>query len=458
MNKFKQFLMLLSAGLVGTVVGVVATTDWSNVSAAEPDVIGHEHALQFQETVSATCQSNGTSAHWECPICDLSFQDASGIIRVSPEQLVIEKLPHQSSAQYHYDAVAPTCEDNGSKEYWICMNGCGNYFADEDCHQFQTKNSIVVHSTNHHTVKVPAKTATCDSAGNIEYYQCQDCGETFDASMHVLSDVSVVVAHKTDDEHYVNYLAPTCEHDGHLSHYTCINCGGAFSDVECKHAIDEPVLERLEHISDNAYHSHEIKATCTENGQKEYWQCVNGCGQKYAEYECKTLMNEFTIPSLGGHKYVISFQPEHLKTEAVRDNHGTSQAVYYQSCSVCGEHNGSRAIHSSFASLVDGSFDFNYYEESQTGYDLVKINSSSLLERDGKYYTEIKIKLPNNYSQSSLYNLKSVQQVSVEDEIMTLEICLDQLPMIQSKDLVWKFDWDGNGNYEQIIIVRIMDK
>lgn len=456
MNKFKQFLMLLSAGLVGTMVGVVATTDWSNVSAAEPDAIGHEHALQFHESVAATCQTSGTSAHWECPICNLSFKDAAGIISTTSEQLVIAKLPHQSNSKYHYHAVMPTCEENGSKEYWICMNGCGNYFTDEDCSQFQAKNQITVDANQHHTVKVPAKTATCAGAGNIEYYQCLDCGKKFDASMHVIDDVEIVIAHQTDAAHYAEHLDATCEHDGHKAHYTCINCGGAFSDIECKEAIDQPVIERLEHISDNAYHHHRVEPTCTEDGIEEYWQCVNGCGQKYAEYECETLLDDVAISNLGGHKYVLNFHPNHLMTEASRNQSETHQAVYYQSCSRCGDHKGSRSIHSSFASLVDGSFQFIGNEES--GYDLYKINASSLVEHDGKYYTEIQINVPDNYSQYSTNNLDSTKVINVEDDIMTLQICLEQLPVIESKDLRLKFDWDGNGNYEQIIVVRILDK
>lgn len=78
----------------------------------------------------------------------------------------------------------------------------------------------------------------------------------------------------------------------------------------------------------------EAKAsTCQEKGNNEYYYC-EGCGKyfKDAEGKTETTVDAEKLP-LGNHNYVENPSADYLKSEATC----TSQAVYYKSCSVCGD-------------------------------------------------------------------------------------------------------------------------
>lgn len=458
MKGLKQFGLLLCAGVVGAIFGIAVTMNWPNLSAAEPNAVGHEHSLQSFAAVAATCENTGMRAYWGCPICALYFSDADGINTVSLNELSIPKLSHQSGEQYHHHAVEPTCTTEGSREYWVCVNGCGNYFEDKQCTQKLPKDAVTLSMVKHQSVKVSAKAATCAEPGNLEHYVCQTCHQTFDdkACTQPNNQVTVVVAHQTDAEHYRSRVEATCETAGHEAHYVCINCDATFSDAQCQNAFD-PVLEPLGHISDNTHHYLPQAATCTEDGHLEYWECVHGCHQKFAEYECETLLTdaEVILPNFGGHQLVAIVAPEHLKSEAILDADGLHQAVYYQTCTHCGAHIGEKTLKNSFAKLVDGTFEIG--SDADKYFNLFTIDSTKLaVGDDGQYHATVQIKVPDNYL-SANSQCGQIDNLCVENGIINLQICLENLPTAEQPiDLIWEFDWDGNGNYEQTIKVQIM--
>ena len=78
-------------------------------------------------------------------------------------------------------AKAPTCTEDGNKEYWTCEH-CGKYFLSDDTNPETAKAvelSETVISASHKLTKVEAKAATCTEDGNIEYWQCDVCKKTF---------------------------------------------------------------------------------------------------------------------------------------------------------------------------------------------------------------------------------------------------------------------------------------
>lgn len=74
-------------------------------------------------------------------------------------------------------------------------------------------------------------------------------------------------------------------------------------------------------------------STCLEQGNNEYFYCED-CGKYFKDTEATT---ETTVEAekltLANHNFIENAKDEYLKSEATC----TSQAVYYKSCSVCGE-------------------------------------------------------------------------------------------------------------------------
>ncbi len=97
-------------------------------------------------------------------------------------------VPHEEKLTYH-KAVAPTCTEAGTKEYYEC-SVCGKKFADENAREVLT--DIVVNATGHELSKYDAKDATCTEDGNVAYYECSICKEKFEDE-----DAQIKIAHDT---------------------------------------------------------------------------------------------------------------------------------------------------------------------------------------------------------------------------------------------------------------------
>ena len=79
------------------------------------------------------------------------------------------------------EVKAETCTENGNKEYWTCEH-CGKYFLSDDTNPETAKAvelSETVISASHKLTKVEAKAPTCTEDGNKEYWTCEHCGKYF---------------------------------------------------------------------------------------------------------------------------------------------------------------------------------------------------------------------------------------------------------------------------------------
>ena len=75
-------------------------------------------------------------------------------------------------------AKAPTCTEEGHIEHYRCaVEGCGKLFDDVDGTKELTAVDVSVPALGHDLQKVPAKAATYEQEGNIEYYRCTRCGK-----------------------------------------------------------------------------------------------------------------------------------------------------------------------------------------------------------------------------------------------------------------------------------------
>ena len=113
---------------------------------------------------------------------------------------------------------------------------------------------------------------------------------------------------KTNTKHGPSFILheavpATCYTVGYPEYYECSICHKLFKDIGLTQetTLEELVISKLTH---NLIY-HEAKAqTCTESGNKEYWQC-SLCGHYFSDEnaETKITQEDILIPSYGGHDY-----------------------------------------------------------------------------------------------------------------------------------------------------------
>ena len=118
--------------------------------------------------------------------------------------------PHEHSLQHH-DAVAATCTQEGTVEYWSC-EGCGKNFSDEGAAEELT--SLTVPALGHAWNEGEQTTApTCTEEG-VQTYACTRCTEQ-------RTEPIAALGHTWDEGKQTK--APTCTEEG-VRTYTCTVC------------------------------------------------------------------------------------------------------------------------------------------------------------------------------------------------------------------------------------------
>ena len=483
---FKQIAFLLVAGLAGMGVGVVIMWGGHNTSAAGES--GHGHELMIHLGSEATCEMTGLKTYWECPECNLFFSDAEGFNAIAVSELeswrVIPKTDHRIK---FYAQKNATCSENGNHAYYHCVC-CGHDFKDEACQVEYAPNEIVIDSYHqaHNKVKVNETAPTCEHDGCYEHYECTKCGQVFNEHGIACCDSDVVIkgGHHTDDSHFVAHEDATCEHAGHVAYYECVGCGKKFTDAECKKLLENVELPQLDHWSDGGiYHVSEKAATCTEDGNPEYWICTKGCGKKYTDQTCQHLLDESLFDNYkalnhgNGSGWKIICTPDCRVDNTVpyryEDINGQVIAVdarYCQTCIYCCEHRGSQSVRS-YAELDENNFNRNHVtysyeivgENRVISCDVLTIAAGAIPASGEGYAVDILINVAANYSAYSKYkrNGNIVTDMSSDvykqggKNLMALKIHFDELPTANTEQ-VWEFDWDGDGEYEQKIKVVVL--
>lgn len=129
------------------------------------------------EARDATCKEKGCIEHWACDICGQAFVDEEGTDKLenSAVELPVDAAKHTNLV--HHDAVAATCCEQGTIEYWYC-DGCDKYFTDAAGTESISKLKLDVDKdkTNHSDlVYYPPNEPTCTKEGNESYYYCSGC-------------------------------------------------------------------------------------------------------------------------------------------------------------------------------------------------------------------------------------------------------------------------------------------
>ena len=208
------------------------------------------------------------------------------------------------------EAKKVTCTEDGNKEYYVC-SGCKKLFADADAAKEINKEDAVVKATGHKAEKIAGKEATCTEDGLTEGSKCSVCGEILEKQ-----EVIKATGHKWSAWEVTKEASETeegsrrrvCEND--------------------KTHVETEVIPVLAHV-------HKLtkveakKATCTEDGNKEYYVC-SGCKKLFADADAVEEINkEDTVVKATGHK-----AEKIAGKEATCTEDGLTEG---SKCSVCGE-------------------------------------------------------------------------------------------------------------------------
>lgn len=346
------------------------------------------------EARDATCKEKGCIEHWACDICGQAFVDEEGTVNLenSAVEIPIDAAKHTNLV--HHDAVAATCCEQGTIEYWYC-DGCDKYFTDAAGTQSVSKLKLDVDEdkTNHtNLVYYPPKAASCSEEGNIAYYYCDGCKDYFsdaegtkeiskaDTTLGKLEHSYKWVAFNVDG---VEYHAQECSMCGDLKNTgnhsggeaycsgkaVCDVCGFEYGAVDPNNHIHtekqitvEPTLEQdglcniyctdcEKIVAENVKISYdevcdhelvkveEVPAKCESctdaEGVKEHYEC-SICGALFSDADGKEpISDESTLTIEPLKHYIAEISGEQLANVKVQE-WAYDEVGHWRVCKHCG--------------------------------------------------------------------------------------------------------------------------
>ena len=285
-----------------------------------------KHAdLQTVAAKAETCTENGNISYWYCPTCDKCFKDAEAATEIKKAETII--AAHHTMKQV--PAKDATCESEGNIAYYTC-SVCGKLFKDANAVTETTADAVKLEKLSHKLTKTEAVPATCTKGGSNEYYTCSACGKIFkdaDAS----TETSVEAEKTSKIPHTLTkteYKAATCTEDGNTEYYTCSVCGKIFKD-ESGTQETSVEAEKLVATGHSLTKTEAKAATCTEDGNNEYYTC-SACGKIFKDADGKTVTTvEAEKIAATGHTMT--------KIEAKSATCTEDGNIEYYTCSACGK-------------------------------------------------------------------------------------------------------------------------
>lgn len=178
------------------------------------------HNIEKIMATTATCETDGCNAHYECERCQKAFADANGTQELQKDDYVILKIGHK----YAFSRFVWASDYSSAKAIFVCRN--------DNSHE-DKKDASVTFVTD----------ATCTTAGEKMFTaKVEFGGQTYTDQKSIQVEVSHDLV-KTD------YKEPTCSTQGNSEYYACSDCGKYFSDLAGSSEItkDSWILEKVAH-------------------------------------------------------------------------------------------------------------------------------------------------------------------------------------------------------------------
>ena len=252
------------------------------------------------------------------------------------ETAQVEKAAHTPAEAVTENAVAATCETDGSHDEVVYCSVCG--------HEISRVN-VIDKAAGHKAEKVAGKAATCTESGLSDGEKCSVCGKTIteqtetpalghdwgaweetekatctengeetrtcqrEGCGETETRVTEKAAHTPAEAVTENAVAATCETDG--SHDEVVYCSVCGHEISRVNVIDKAAGHKAEKVAGKA-------ATCTEPGLSDGEKC-SVCG--------KTITEQTETPALGHDwgEWKVTVKPTY-----------TSTGVAKRECARCG--------------------------------------------------------------------------------------------------------------------------
>ena len=246
----------------------------------------HQHDMLIVQEKLPTCTESGYRACYQCQICKKLYLDKEGTQETTVEEIVLQPLGHQfqdgictvcgeidpdyvkphEHSMIHVPEKEPTCTEDGNKEYYRCES-CGKLYLDQNGEQEVTKEDITqkaaghqykdgictvckekdpdyVEPHKHMMTHVPEKQPTCIETGNKEYYQCQGCKKMYldQAGTKETEWKKLLIpalGHKIKE---IPKKDATCTEAGNKAYYQCERCKKLYLDRD---GTKETSLEKI---------------------------------------------------------------------------------------------------------------------------------------------------------------------------------------------------------------------
>lgn len=129
-------------------------------------------------------------------------------------------------------------------------------------------------NVKHNAVKVERKDPTCTEDGNIDYWYCEACKKYFqdEALTQEIKKEETIIKAKGHNAVKTEEKLATCTEDGNIEYWYCDVCKKYFSDAELKNEIsfDKTVIPTTGH---NLIKIEAKDPTIDGTGNIEYWYC-----------------------------------------------------------------------------------------------------------------------------------------------------------------------------------------
>ena len=230
------------------------------------------HTVSFVAAVEATCTANGNVEYWACSDCGTCWTDEA-LTQQTNRMSVLTFKDHE----YFY-----ACDP-------VCMN----------CYEITNPNAT------HNLTFTEAKAATCYEDGNVAYYGCDLCGGCWDnenaTGMPLNRMMIIVPAVGHINLQHFEAIAPGCHYEGNVEYWHCYACETVWTDEDLT-LVSNVKNVTLPELGGDVIHVDAKAATCTEDGNVEYWYCET-C-EKVWQDEARTQLTNFKNVIIGAaHSY-----------------------------------------------------------------------------------------------------------------------------------------------------------
>ncbi len=273
-------------------------SDYYNTSTSTPSIFDKA----IINTIGTENDTTIKSAHDIHDTVEKAIEASTG----TAEHIILHSLTH-------HPRVEATCIEKGNIEYWYCSSCC-KYFSDKDAVTEIQEGTITIavnpdaHSLEHNDAEAP----TCISTGNKEYWHCTLCDKYFSDEGKTTTSKEAITIAENPNAHSLEHIkakAATCTENGNIEYWHCTLCGTCFSD-EGKTVITETVIPHhtisteWEYDIDNHWH------VCSKDGNKVYVEAHTwGEWQKY--YVGGKLTHHYAVCSICDARKVAS-KPDYL--------------------------------------------------------------------------------------------------------------------------------------------------